>query len=124
MLNRYFNKKDYEVLIYNEPTVCPVYDKQAPDCSKENICADILLIDIHMPVMSGIELLRQQSQRGCKLNGSNKAVISGHIDENSEKMISDLGCSYFRKPFNLDDISGWVRESEQRVDITVPLGTI
>jgi DNA-binding response OmpR family regulator len=50
MLNRYFNKKDYEVLIYNEPTVCPVYDKQAPDCSKENICADILLIDIHMPV--------------------------------------------------------------------------
>lgn len=68
-------------------------------------CADIIITDLRMPVMNGDEFLEIQSQRGCKLDIGNKAIISGVIDENSMHKIEDVGCHLIRKPFKLSELS-------------------
>ena len=123
MFKRWLSKKFYEVLTYKDPTVCPLYKKKTELCMKEFPCADIIFTDIKMPHMSGIEFLQYQSQRGCKLDIKNKAVISGYIDDESRKAIKTLGCSFFKKPLELSLISDWLHECEKRTDLSLPLDT-
>ena len=123
MFKRWLSKKFYEVFTYNDPTVCPLYKKKTGLCMKEYPCTDIIFADIKMPHMSGIEFLQHQSQRGCKLDIKNKAIISGYIDDESKKAIKKLGCSSFEKPLELSLISEWLHECEQRIDLSLPLDT-
>jgi DNA-binding NtrC family response regulator len=120
---RWLTKKSYEVLTYNNPTVCPLCDKKTKTCMKEHPCTDIIFTDIKMPHMSGIEFLQYQSQLGCKLDIKNKAIISGYISDESRKAIEKLGCSSFEKPVDLSVMSDWLNECEKRLDLSLPLDT-
>ncbi len=118
----YFTFRGSEVLTYQEPVVCPV-DNDAPDCTQFNPCADIILTDFIMPKMNGIELLMAQSGRNCKLSPKNKALISGYIDDKRLDKVHELGCAYFIKPFNLDEVAAWLDERERQMDLSQPLGS-
>ena len=74
-----------------------------------------------MPHMTGVELLQAQSQRGCKLDNKNKAVLSGYVDQKSAKKIKELGCFIIQKPARIDEIAKWVDECEKRFDLSVSL---
>ena len=123
MFKRWLSKKFYEVLTFNDPTLCPLYKKKTKLCMKENQCADVIFVDIKMPHLSGIEFLQYQSQIGCKLDMKNKAIISGYIDDESRNAIKKLGCSFFEKPLELSLISDWLNECEKRIDLSLPLDT-
>ena len=92
---------DYDVFTYKEPTVCPIYGKNAEHCNQNAPCADLVVTDYEMPQMNGIELLQNQSQRGCPVNLRNKAVISGHGRIGNDKTLKQLGVSFFKKPINI-----------------------
>lgn len=124
MLGRFFDQRGYEVLSYAEPVICPLYEKCAESCEKVVPCADVVITDLKMPKMSGIELLERQTKRGCKLDVRNKAVISGHFEEGSIRKIDGMGCARFEKPFGLSALSGWLRECEQRIDLSQPLNAL
>ena len=123
-LKIWLSKKGYEVQTFIEPTVCSIYEKKTDDCSKENRCADIILTDYKMPIMNGIELLQYQSQRGCTLDIRNKAVITGYLDNEIQKVIEDMGCSFFEKPLELSLISDWINERAKHIDLSQPLGSL
>jgi response regulator RpfG family c-di-GMP phosphodiesterase len=118
---RWLSKTSYEVLTYNNPTVCPLCNKNTKKCMKEYPCTDIIFADIKMPHMSGIEFLEYQSQIGCKLDIKNKTIISGYIDDDSREAIERLGCSFFKKPIDLSLMSDWLHECEKRIDLSLPL---
>jgi len=113
---------DYEVFTFNEPTVCPIYEKNAEHCNQNAPCADILITDFEMPKMNGIELLQNQIQRGCPVDTTSKAVISGRGSIGNDEAIKQLGVSFFKKPINIGEISKWAKECEQHIDLSQPLG--
>ncbi len=116
--------RDYEVLAFKEPMICPMYGEASDSCNKPDLCADIMIADIQMPQMSGIDLFKKQVERGCKLDIRNKAVISGHFDEDNVRKVEEIGCRFIEKPFKISALTEWIEECEKHIDLTQPLGII
>jgi CheY-like chemotaxis protein len=122
LLNEILSLKEYEVFSFNNPHVCSLYNDNAESCENFIPCADILITDIIMPGINGIDLLEKQKERGCKMHQGNKAVISGALSLDHEKKISDMNVKYFQKPFEFSDIITWLDECEQRIDLSQEAG--
>jgi CheY-like chemotaxis protein len=123
LLEAFFSKRGYEVMLYKEPINCPLYqDDHDSNCPNEYPCSDVVITDHRMPSMTGIELLQKQAQNGCKLTSMNKALITAHLSEKEQKALQKLGSFYLAKPFRIADISQWLDECEKRLDIETPLG--
>jgi response regulator RpfG family c-di-GMP phosphodiesterase len=121
MLREFFILRDYEVLVFRVPSVvCPIQGRDVLACGPLP-CADVMITDFLMPEMTGIELLRQQSLRGCTMDPRNKAVISGYLDEAKGEKIRELGFTFFEKPLELPTLEHWLSECEQRIDLSKPL---
>jgi len=78
--------------------------------------ADIVLTDIAMPVMSGIEFAERIIQAG--FNRLNIAIISGFWDEMNLSRAGRLGVRTFVKPVPIDLLTDWLkrRRDEQQTD--------
>lgn len=124
MLERYLRDSGYEVYSYTEPIVCPLTEKCEESCKELDPCADVVLTDFRMPCMNGIEILERQSQRGCKLDIRNKAVLSSHMDQADHEKIKKLGCAFFQKPFTLSQLFEWLGECTKRINLSQPLSEI
>lgn len=124
MLESFFTKKGFEVVTYAEPKVCPFYEKREEDCKQEYSCADLIITDILFPLGNGIALLRERAERGCPLDIRNKAVISAHIDDVSQKAIEQIGCTYFKKPFRLSELNTWLNKVSPRIDVSYPIASL
>lgn len=124
MLKDFLTRRGYEVLGFNEPVICPIYEKLAACCENAHPCADITISDFKMPRMNGIQLLEYQSERHCKIDIKNKAIISAYIDNENLKIIEEMGCAFFNKPFSLAEISGWLDGCADRIDLSQPVGDL
>ncbi len=122
ILERRFVQRGYEVMTFEEPVICPLYENSSDTCKNIFPCADLMFVDFNMPGMNGIELLERQMQRGCKLNMQNKAIMTGYVIDNYMSRINDLGCALFRKPFTFSEISFWLSACEKRIDVSQRLG--
>lgn len=121
LLRTYFHLRGYDVLTYREPRVCPLSEDDM-ECRLNRPCADIMLVDFSMPRLNGIEILKAQSARKCKLTSRNKALITGYSDLLSQGIIDELGCAFFEKPFDFNQLAAWFDECEKRIDLSQPLG--
>ena len=121
MLKLFFTRRGYEVFDYIEPVVCPLNKKPADSCDNFHPCADVIISDYKMPKMTGIELLQNQSKKGCKVDTKMKAIMSGYSDEKIITQCNDLGCSFFQKPFTFSKLSTWLSEHEKLFDLSQQL---
>jgi len=121
LLTLFFEERGYEVVGFPEGVACPVYE-DGVCCDKCCPCGDLMISDLEMPRMSGIELFQLQARQGCKLIIRNKAILSGNLDPASCETIRSLGCAAFTKPCRLSTLTAWVSECEQRMDLSQPLG--
>lgn len=124
MLKTFLIRRGYEVLAFNEPISCPIYEKLASCCEVAYACADITISDFNMPRMNGIQLLELQSQRKCKIDIRNKAIISGHFSDETLREIENMGCSFINKPFRLSEIAHWLDTCANRMDLSRPVGDL
>lgn len=117
VLKQFFALRGYEVMTFEEPVVCPISEELA-QCTSLDACADIMITDLMMPTMSGIELLKAQAKRGCKLTMKNKALMSGYdIEKFEPQEIHELGCAFFRKPFDLIEFGAWLSVRELQMNL-------
>jgi response regulator RpfG family c-di-GMP phosphodiesterase len=120
-LTDYFTLRGYEVLAFNEPMHCPVYEEH-DRCANHHPCSDIIITDLNMPKMNGIEMLQNQSQRGCRVAAKSRAFMSGFLDNESVDRIKELGGIFFQKPIAFNELSDWLDERERNLDLSQPLG--
>lgn len=122
MLERVLVRLDYDLLTFAEPVICPVYGDSACSCQNLHPCADAIITDYGLPRMNGLELFRNQMQRGCRIDRRNRAIISGYMPDEEVEKLDDLGITFFRKPFRLSRLTEWLQECEGRIDLSQPLG--
>jgi DNA-binding response OmpR family regulator len=70
--------------------------------------ADALLLDIHLPTMSGLALYLAIIHRWPRLDGR-IAIMTGDAEaEEVRTWLEHHRCVVIRKPFNLQEIADWV----------------
>ena len=76
--------------------------------------ADALLLDIHLPTMSGLALYLAIIHRWPALEG-HIAIMTGDADaEEVRTWLDHHHCTVIRKPFNLKQVADWVSLALQR----------
>ncbi len=101
-----------EIITYEDPSKCPLHKSHNCQCGENEMCADIMITDIDMPHVSGIDFIEDQINKGCR--AKNFGVLSGvWTDENIERA-KKLGCTVFQKPSFLYVISEWIETCLQR----------
>ena len=96
----------YDVIAADEPANCPVYFHE--HCSATERCADMIFIDQTMPSMTGLDFLKMQAERGCKLAPKFKVLMTGALTEDIRRQAEALGCQVAQKPMRLDDVTAYV----------------
>lgn len=80
--------------------------------------ADALLLDIHLPTMSGLALYLAIIHRWPALEG-HVAIMTGDAEaEEVRTWLEHHHCVVIRKPFNLQQVAEWVSSVVQRNDST------
>ena len=107
--------RGYEVLAFGEAIACTECRAQ-----KGQPCADIIISDVRMPGMTGIQFVQQQRKLGCFV--PHVALISGAWSPTDLESASDLGCEIFHKPMPTKELGLWLENCERTVDRSLPLG--
>jgi DNA-binding response OmpR family regulator len=115
LLSLVLSDKGHDVQTFHDPTYCHIYPDNRCECPQDYPCADVIISDIMMPNMNGIDQLRLQRDMGCKAPAKNKALMSAKSDSARIAAVEELGCHFIRKPFRLDDICKWVEECAERL---------
>ena len=105
----------HQVTTFSDPTACPLYTSPACECPQNFPCADVIISDIMMPNMNGIDFFTLQRKRGCKALDANKALMSAAILPQQQDAIETLGCHFIKKPFYISDVKQWLKECAERV---------
>jgi CheY-like chemotaxis protein len=114
LISSVLKRREYEVHDFSEPGLCPLsFDRECP-CPVGYTCADIIITDLNMPNITGLEFIENQIKHGCKVR--NIALISGDWSEPEMKRAHELGCLTFSKPLRIAELIDWLNECEKRID--------
>ncbi len=96
--------KMYEVMLRQYPLVYASDGRQALDRLGEHQDIDLVLLDVNMPNMNGLEFLAQlKAGGGC--DGMAVIIISTEgRDEDTARGLEAGASAYIRKPFHTEDI--------------------
>jgi len=114
LLRAVFDTRGYEVLTYPHPGACPIFDNENCSCPDGQSCTDIILTDINMPVMKGIDFIEKQMQKGCHCR--HLALMSGDYTSDDMQRVNELGLKFFQKPFDIADVFDWLDQIEQNIN--------
>ncbi len=91
---RFFEKRDIEVITTgNGVEALAIIEQDKPD---------IILLDVHMEEISGVEVLRQLREKG---NQTKVIMVTGVEDEDTINEAKSLGVvNYIHKPLVLDEL--------------------
>jgi CheY-like chemotaxis protein len=106
--------RGYEVIACSEPLFCPIYLDSRCSCPQHQPCCDIIITDINMPNMTGLEFIENQKKNGCKV--PNMAIMSGAWTEAEIDQAKGLNCRIFNKPLKIVEIDRWLDECEKSTD--------
>ena len=115
MLTDFLEDRGYQVLSYPDITSCPLLPAGNFESDQTAPYADFLLTDNRMPYMQGLDFLELQCQGDGKINIFSKAIFSAHWTLEELKRAQQLHCKIFHKPYDLNKLSHWLDEQEQKI---------
>lgn len=112
-LRAFFDGRGYEVFTFPDPELCPLNVVHECPCPPATSCADIIVSDLKMANVNGIDFLEQLIQKGCRQ--CHFALMSGYFSESVYARAERLNCRLFRKPLDLGQLTAWVEEVERSI---------
>ena len=109
----FFDDRGYEVFTFPHPKSCDLVDLKTCLCPVSHACADLILTDLNMPFMKGLDFIEHQKSKGCKV--SNLALMSGDLTEEVSERAGILGIKLFEKPFSVKELEEWVEAGEKNI---------
>jgi YesN/AraC family two-component response regulator len=100
--------------LISNPGFRPLFLVRECPCPVSHICADIIMTDLNMPNITGLEFIENQIKHGCKVR--NIALISGDWSEPEMNRAHELGCMSFSKPLRIAELIAWLNQCEKRID--------
>ena len=74
---------------------------------------DVVVTDVRMPVMDGVELIYEMERLGIKLP---IVVTTAHADiETAVKTLKHGACDYIRKPFSVEELVQSVKKAMEKI---------
>ncbi len=111
--------RNHEVIAYDNPSICPLQLTPKCRCNNNERCTDIIISDLNMPVMNGLEYIRNQKIKGCKCKSV--ALVSSELNTEIMKIARELSCKVFAKPYAVSEIFNWLDDVESSMDTEVKL---
>jgi DNA-binding response OmpR family regulator len=108
------DKHGYEVFTFWKPDVCQAFDTVNHTCPADHACADVIISDVNMPTKTGLDLIKERQQKGCKVK--HRALMSADWTDSDLKSAHELGCYIFHKPFNLKKMLKWLDDCSAELD--------
>ncbi len=119
LLKNVLSRRGYTVSAYASATACPHYTAARCPSPEGEPCPDIVLTDLDMPEVNGIDLARALQRKGCGCR--HYALISGSWTEEARARATELGMKLISKPFRLSDVYAWLDAIEPDIRSTAPL---
>jgi DNA-binding response OmpR family regulator len=107
-------ERGYEVFTFSDRGVCPLLHSDDHIDISDSICSDIIISDLYLPNIDGLELIRDRIDNGCKVKC--RALMSTSWSEADWQYAHKLGCKLFRKPFNLKEVLEWLDDCAKKID--------
>ena len=111
----FLRARGYEVLDFPSPMTCSLVTEKKCTCSRDRACADLVITDMKMPGMTGLELIRMMAEKGCQASTQDKIVISSTITPEQAVEFRTLGCHYLPKPFQMEELLSLIRVCEKNI---------
>jgi CheY-like chemotaxis protein len=114
-LSKVLRRRGYEVTSYQDAACSPCPLAKTETCAQpaDKPCARIILSDIEMPRVNGLDFVEDQFKKSCKCN--HVALISGHWSEENIRRAKQLPVRIMEKPVSADQINAWLDEVEEAV---------
>jgi len=106
-------QRGYEVFTFADPGRCPLHVIHRCPCPPGTTCADIIISDINMLQVNGLDFVAALPTKGCAL--PRFALISGAWSDEDRARARRLGCHLLTKPFSLVELTTWLEHVEAGV---------
>ena len=113
LLSLILKERGYEIHSFSSPAICPLQITPACRCGGEQACVDVIISDLDMPAVTGLQFIENQKRKNCKCR--HIALMSGNLTDEVVRRAKKMGCKVFPKPFNLSDIIEWLEEVEASI---------
>jgi DNA-binding response OmpR family regulator len=107
------DRRGYEVFTFPDPAVCPLHVNDGCSCTSEGTCADIIISDLDMPNVKGLDFVEKLLGKGCRCR--HIALMSGAWSDSDIARAAELGCKLFAKPFHIGQITAWLEQVEREL---------
>lgn len=117
LLKTALSSKGFEVTTLADPSEFPFIHKENCPCPPNQPCTDLMIADIVMPKIDGVDFFKQLKDAGCwPFRRGNVAIMSGYLTIHYMNVLNNLGIHYFRKPFDLSEIFAWAEQCRERIE--------
>jgi CheY-like chemotaxis protein len=106
VLAELLRRRGYEVFTFSKPTICPLQILPECRCTPDQACTDVILTDVNMPEMDGLQFIENLKNKNCKCR--HVAIMSGWLSPGNTYRAEQLGCKIFAKPLNMDSFCEWL----------------
>ena len=106
--------KMYEVMLRQYPLVYALDGRQALDRLQEHPDIDLVLLDINMPNMNGLEFLAQLQSDGSRTDLSVVIISTEGREEDTARGLEAGATAYIKKPFQTEEILAVISRLETK----------
>jgi CheY-like chemotaxis protein len=114
IFNYILQERGHEVFSFKDAGDCPLNSFPECKCNHINPCTDLIISDVSMPKVNGLEFIENLRNNGCRIK--NIALVSGYWTERNISKAKEFGCAVFHKPVAPEELFEWIDTCEKDID--------